>query len=154
VHIRTWGVQIVSVKVSNALQHINHEIASQIIFLNFVEASLTFLNFKAARRRILCTNNTDETHAVVHHINDYISWSPSYGSIKQLRKNENLQKASDIWRDRMKKLDENAQHCKKRFRLFLNRASKVDMMAILVWVNTCISGYVMYNLVGIIVCNM
>jgi len=38
-HFGARGMQIVPVKVSNALQRRNHEIASQIIFLNFEAAN-------------------------------------------------------------------------------------------------------------------
>jgi len=44
----------------------------------------------------------------VQRIKNYVSWSPSYSNVKQLRKNEDLQKAWEILRDRIKKLDEDA----------------------------------------------
>jgi len=55
-----------------------------------------------------CKNNIDEMRTEVQRIKNYVSWSPSYSSVKQLRKNEDLQKASEILRDRLKKLDEDA----------------------------------------------
>jgi len=67
--------------------------------------------------------NTDETHTLKQLTDCSFSCSLSYRSIKSLRKNEDLWKASDIWSDQIKKLDEDVQHCKKQNRLFLKKAS-------------------------------
>ena len=50
-------------------------------------------------------------------------------------------KTSDLWRDRIKKLDEDTPRSKNRYKLFLSKASKV--MANPAWVNVYIPGYVM-----------
>jgi len=55
-----------------------------------------------------CKINTDETRTEVQRINNYVSWSPSCSNVKQLRNNEDLQRTSEILRDRIKKLDEDA----------------------------------------------
>jgi len=35
-------------------------------------------------------NNTGEMHTLAQRINNYISWSPSYRKVNQLRKNRDL----------------------------------------------------------------
>jgi len=42
------------------------------------------------RLTLLCKYNADETRALVERINNYISWSLPYRSVKQLRKNKDL----------------------------------------------------------------
>ena len=56
--------------------------------------------------------------------------------------NKDLWKASNIWSDRMKKLDEDEQW-KKSIQIASHQAIKgPDTMANLAWANTNISGYV------------
>ena len=74
---------------------------------------------------LLHKRNTDETRTSKQSTNNYCSWSPSYRRFESLRKKEDLQIASDIWSERIKKLDEDEHRIKNRCKLFLSRASNV-----------------------------
>jgi len=68
---------------------------------------------------LLCKNNTDEMRTLVQLFNYSISAGHCHTGALILRKNEDLKRAQDIWRDRIKKLDEDARR-KKRYKLLIN----------------------------------
>jgi len=77
---------------------------------------------------LLHKSNADDTRKPKQCTNNYRCWSPSYRRVEYLRKTEDLQKASDIWRDRIKKLDEGAHCIKNRYKFFLSKASKIKLL--------------------------
>jgi len=73
---------------------------------------------------LLHKSNTDETRTPKICTKNYCSWSLIIQELWIIEENEDLWMASDIWSDRIKKLDEDANRIKNRYKLFLSKASK------------------------------
>ena len=88
-------------------------------------------------------NNATTTTIVGHH---------HTGALNNWEKNEDLEKAWNIWSNQIEKLDEYAHHIKKSIQIVSQQDIKgPDTIGNLLWVNIYISGYVMHNFVGIVV---